>query len=523
MNPKVLVLGLDGASFNLIQPWLNDNILANIKHLIDNGVWGEMESCIPPITCPNWKCYSTGKNPGKLGVFWWEHLNIKEKKVIIPNSTTFKSADIWDYLNKEGIKTGIIGMPTTYPPKRVEGFMVAGGPDAGDKGYTYPDLLQEELENQLNYRVHGDTDVSQNMEKGIKNALSLIKLNFDAAEYLLEKYSPSFLHVTSFQINGPLQHFFYNGEPTRRAWQLIDRRLGKLVQHFDYVLIMSDHGTSPMEKNWFINAWLKQQGYLKLKTVRTISKWRKLGKLKSQVLRLSKQLGIYHILKEIKPLHHISQTIPNEWALFGDHEGETVMDLVDWNETSVVGSPQGSIYINRELIEEQKDYDKLRHKLIHEIESIKDPETDEHLVEKVYKPEEIYKGEYVHNAPDLIALDSNQYHNRGGILKTNVFENSRWKGNNAKKGLFIFVGPEVRNGAQIEGVKIVDLAPTLLHIFNVPVPEDMDGRVLKEIFTENSSLAQREVTLQKSIEAGWGNESETDREVKERLEALGYL
>ena len=134
-----LVIGIDGACWPLISELIDSGKLPNLKKLRENGVWGDMKSCIPPITCPAWKCYSTGKNPGKLGVFWWEYLDIKNKKSIIPNSRSFDSKEVWDYLNDKGYKTGIIGMPTTFPPNKVNGFMISGAPGAENKGYTYPD------------------------------------------------------------------------------------------------------------------------------------------------------------------------------------------------------------------------------------------------------------------------------------------------------------------------------------------------------------------------------------------------
>ncbi|MFW6121196.1 MAG: alkaline phosphatase family protein, partial [Petrotogales bacterium] len=72
---RVIVIGLDGAHFELIEPWLKKGELPNIKKCIEEGVSADMEVCLPPVTSPNWKCYSTGLNPGKLGIFWWENID----------------------------------------------------------------------------------------------------------------------------------------------------------------------------------------------------------------------------------------------------------------------------------------------------------------------------------------------------------------------------------------------------------------------------------------------------------------
>jgi len=92
-----------------------------------------MESCPPPVTCPNWRCYSTGKNPGKLGVFWWEKIDTEERTLTTPTSRSFKSSNYWDYLNDAGKTVGIMNLPMSYPPFEVDGWMVAGGPAASRK------------------------------------------------------------------------------------------------------------------------------------------------------------------------------------------------------------------------------------------------------------------------------------------------------------------------------------------------------------------------------------------------------
>ena len=99
-KPRILVFGLDGGSFNFIGGWLRDGKLPNLARLVAQGTRGEMESSLPPVTSPAWKCYAAGKYAGKLGVFWWQQLDPRTREVITPTSHTFKSAEVWDYLNQ---------------------------------------------------------------------------------------------------------------------------------------------------------------------------------------------------------------------------------------------------------------------------------------------------------------------------------------------------------------------------------------------------------------------------------------
>ena len=143
---ETIVLGLDGANWALLDPWIEGGRLPNIAALRDEGVWTDMHSCFPPVTCPNWRCYSTGKNPGKLGVFWWENIDTDRQTLTTPDSRSFKSANYWDYLNREGLSAGVMNLPMTYPPFEVEDFIIAGGPDSEQTEYTHPPELGDRLD-----------------------------------------------------------------------------------------------------------------------------------------------------------------------------------------------------------------------------------------------------------------------------------------------------------------------------------------------------------------------------------------
>ena len=517
MKKKIIVIGLDGACWDRIGEWVENGELPNISRLKDEGCWGPLQSCIPPITCPAWKCYSTGKNPGKLGVFWWERLDLENRRVIRPNSNSFKSRDLWDYLNGAGYKTGIIGMPTTYPPKKVDGFMVSGGPHCDYSGYTYPSELEDWLKQKFDYKIH--PSLSAGDRGAVDEVLNLIISNFEIAKTLIEKKPVDFIQVTTFHLNSPLQHYFGKGEPTKKAWELIDEKIGELIPDFDYLLIMSDHGNSPMIKNFFINAWLEKEGYL----VRNKTLYDFLFEFGFNSDRISKLINKLHLtqfLRRFEIIQNIARQIPDQRGLLGDYAGESTFNRVNWQKTRVIGSPQGPLYINKEIMKNQDEYESLRAELINKLEGLKDIETNKNVIKKVYKREEIYHGRYVRQAPDLVALDADEYHNLGGIGKANILEKSEWQGNNARYGLFLFSGPGIRQGQHVDGVTIFDLAPTILHLMNVSIPEDMDGRVLKEIFKEDSELAKRKVTYQKVLTDGTEGEKERIKKAVRKLSAM---
>jgi len=258
---KFAVIGLDGAAFELIDPWIEEGSLPNLKKVKEEGVWGNQLSVLPPVTSPNWKAFATGKNPGKLGIFWWENIDFKKQKVYYPNERKFKHKEIWDYLDDNGYRVGVIGMPTTYPPHEVNGFFMSSGPDAADEGFTYPEELEERLKNQYNIKVRPEMFIRSHPDEASKEIHEIMEGQFDAALDLAEEFEVDFLQLSIFHIN-VLQHFFWNDNRTKKGWEIIDKKIGDVLERADNVLFMSDHGSNKIKHVFNINTWLENEGYL---------------------------------------------------------------------------------------------------------------------------------------------------------------------------------------------------------------------------------------------------------------------
>lgn len=474
----MLVIGLDGACWPLINDWVEEGDLPNIKKLRDDGLYGDLESSVPPITCPAWKCYSTGKNPGKLGVYWWNEIDFENKQIRPAYAGKFKSKEIWDYLNELGLKTGIIGMPLTFPPKKVDGFMISGGLDAGTKNYAYPKEIERYLD-EIGYKVHPEKVFAGKIRSSgleVEEILNIIEAKFDIAEELIDKYNVHFLQITSFYINSPLQHFFYKDDPVKRAWKIVDQKIGRISDRFNYVLIMSDHGTSELDKNVYLNAWLKREGYLKRQ--KTISDTLKdYGVTIQRVANILDSIKLKNFLSKIEFFRNLGEKLPEDSGLRRGLGGESTLEGINWNKTKAIALPQGPVYIV-----DKKNYEKIREEIIEKLKGLKDPETKKNFFQDVYKREDIYSGEYLDKAPDILALDSDCYHNRGGLLLNNITGTSEWKGNNAKYGIFLINGPDVNKGRRIDNFTIYDLAPLILKLFDIEIPKELDGDVRQDIF-----------------------------------------
>ena len=146
---RVVIIGFDGATWSLIKPWAERGVLPTFAKLMKKGSWGYLQSTMPPVTFPAWKSFSTGKNPGKFGLF--AHIKLEKGKLKVCNAETVKdNREMWDELSDHDKKVAVIGVPITYPPKKVNGIMVSG-PFSVGHNYTYPKDLENKLRKKYNY------------------------------------------------------------------------------------------------------------------------------------------------------------------------------------------------------------------------------------------------------------------------------------------------------------------------------------------------------------------------------------
>jgi predicted AlkP superfamily phosphohydrolase/phosphomutase len=300
------------------------------------------------------------------------------------------------------------------------------------------------------------------------------------------------------------------------------------------LIVASDHGAGPLKKAVSINRWLCQQGYLVLRKQSVVKK-----AFDRTLLRVSA------LLNRRLP-RRIKTTLKDGFAWLPDRvESYLVTTQIDWTKTQAFAIGEyGGIYINLQGREEQgivppEECDQLRDDIAAKLLTLRDPDTGEAVIERVYRREGVYSGAYVEQAPDLILDWDYAYDCRERVgtehRDRDIFENEatyipfasyRKTGVHRRDGVFLMVGSPARPG-RVAGARLVDIAPTLLHLVGIPVPDDMDGRVLADAL-QPDWLAQHPVTYQ-TVQPG-ADEGETlgygESEkalVKERLRALGYL
>ena len=501
-----IVLGLDGANWDLLAPWLEAGDLPNIQSLREHGTTADLESCLPPVTCPNWRCYSTGKNPGKLGVYWWEKIDAENRTLSTPTSLSFKSANYWDYLADAGVSTGVFNLPMTYPPLSMEdGYLVAGGPGSEQDGYTDPPELESELEEQ-GYRLHPDSPITSQEDTDVaSDIVDLIDERLTRFRSVLKKRDVDVAHCTVFYIN-VLQHYFWRGEPTAEAWQVIDEHIGSIREEYPdaSLYLMSDHGCAEIDTMFYANSWLEEEGFLKTTTDSTTSVLEQFDINKQRISKLADRIGVRGMIAALAP-ERIKQAVPE------DAEGakrDQKLDRIDWEQSRAVASGQGLIYV-------LDGSEETRNQIIEHLSELQSDISGIPIARNVYTREEVYNGPYVSDAPMIIFDQTPGVHTSGAIGSNPVFEDvSHWSAENVRTGLFLADGPNV-TGTLGDRISITDIAPTILHEHDAAIPSDIDGNSL-DLF-DWKQPETREPIIPDFVD------QQSGEAVQDRLEDLGYL
>lgn len=551
---RVFIVGLDGATFDLILPWIREGRLPSLSHMMKNGVYGELKSTIPILTPAAWSSFMTGKNPGKHGIVGFFTREKDSYVVKVVNSTDRSAREIWTILSENGKKVGIVNVPLTYPPKSVNGFMITGmmTPPKSDN-FTYPTLLKEEVEKVIGGSTLDPLLTSLEREDVFINELFGSTEKLAKISLLLIEKQELDLFMVVFNGTDYIQHRFWKyidpQHPEYKAeksmgyrkmflqfYQKIDEVLGnflKMAGERTTVIVMSDHGAGPLHKYIHVNSWLMQTGLLKLRK-RLITRLKcflyKIGINPEKIVNtlFSIHLGNIRIKtnRTDKKLQNISTKL---FMSFSD---------VNWSKTKAYSIGSGIIYINlkgREpsgTVNPGQEYESLREQITTRLYELKDPETGEFVIEKVYKKEEIFTGLHIDTLPDLVFIPKPRYttfEEHGFAANSVITQSKSVSGTHKLNGIFIMKGSGIKKSTTLQDTSIMDLAPTILYLLGLPIPTDMDGRVLEEALTSSylrlnpiryvkEAKDSTRFLLKKRDEA-----CEDEEEIKSRLRALGYI
>jgi len=556
---KTLLVGLDAACWEYLDPLLESGELPTLRQLMAGGVRGRLSSTMPPWTPTAWASIITGKNPGKHGIFDMLWRKPGGYEFTPTNTQSRRGTPFWEYLNRIGIRVGLVNIPFTYPPDDIDGFIVCGfGTPGSATDFAAPtDVLQWVRSEYPEYQPAVDPEFLRSappaavLEEETEHQACLVEI----ALQLARAQSVDVLAI-NLMLTDHANHKMPTMDLIQEAYRRADSHLDRLIAGFkpENILLISDHGSSRLKGDFLLHAWLRDRGYtVYLKNPRHEQR-APLNWILDQWLR--NNLGLTETLARVvrKLLREGVLRLPEAWAdHFLDHlsgaipfarEHVTFSNKVDYANSKVFpGSVySGLLYLNLAGREEKgavpvHDKEKTISRLKQELEEIEDPDSHEPLFSNVYVAEEIYSGPALEIAPDLVldSYDSNwnirasKHVPFGEKAKNRYFLDAATRsdyGWHSRQGIFIFSGSAFRVGEEAAPRQIYDVPPTLLHLLGAPIPADYDGRVPSDLFVEGAS--KEEIMFQDGdaegewLADGFLSEKESE-ELADHLRALGYL
>lgn len=562
---RVLVIGLDGATLDLVEPWAEEGRLPTLARLMREGSHGYLHSTIPPLSVPAWPSFFTGKNPGKHGMFRFIERVDGEYRWQIFSAANLRTSALWDVLAAGGRRGGFFYVPGTYPARPLNGLMLSGFAPGIDSDCTYPADLKKELVAQFGrenvmaeWRLLtggcGPLEFLHTMLKAVDNQANVVA-------YCMEQNEFDVIAAV-FTQSDAIQHLFWRymdeshpmyedpqTDEVRNGILLVFQKLDAAVAHLldvagddVTVLIMSDHGHGPFHEYFYLNSWLAQQGLLT---------YREVQGPKSFSTVLTKH--IYHGIQRARRmlpgrLRRVLRKVSQKGVLSKVRSVglNPLTTLVDWDRTRAY-SMGHEIYLNlagrepRGVVQPGEEAESLLQDISRQLMDLEEPETGEQVVQKVYRREELYHGPTAHKSADLIVFCHADYAIPDHLEKEHsmLFDRPEVDGrglaicalhNSQVKGILIAHGPNVKDGKRIEGASIMDLAPTVLYLSGLPIPRDMDGKVLTEMFAGSYLSANPVVFAEggedlisqpETIQTVYSDEEE--KELEARLRGLGYI
>jgi predicted AlkP superfamily phosphohydrolase/phosphomutase len=525
----VYVVGLDGADWSLLRDdpdpearqcertaaAVSDD-LEGFARVVREGVAGGLESTLPPITFPAWKCYSTGKTPGKLGVYEWFAFDRDTAEITTNDASDFRSREYWDVLAEEGLTPAVVNAPTTHPPNTDDGVLTVAGSPASERGeFTKPASLKGELLDEIpDYRVKPDLVLgTATADELVSEAKELVDQRFDAATWLADEKDADVVHLTVF-VTDTVQHRLWDRpDRIRELYERVDDRLDALLDRddADAVVLMSDHGFTGIDETFLVNQWLAERGDLALGEDTGRSTLARVGLTEERLKRTVGRLGLVNLAQSLVP-ESVQRYFPSE-------SGRTAIQdaPIDWERTKAVSLGRGPVYLNRRAFDSETDLESYRAELRAALEGLETSDGTP-VAAAVHDPGEIYTGEMA-RAPDLV-VEYAEGVDAPEAVGSEVFgEETEWLATHRRTGVFGAWGTFAADGPETH-LSLYDLAPTLLHVLDVPVPEDVDGEVRTDVLA--GEAVERPVVTGPPTSTG-ANGAAAGDEVEETLRNLGYI
>jgi len=526
---RLLVVGLDGMSPELLAKLVDDGHMPYIGELSSRSATGDLASTRPPVTGPAWTSYATGCNPEKHGVF-----DFVVPGPRITDNRSLTAADVgtetyYEIMEAEGFDTIHVNLPASWPP-------LTDAPTitsllTGDDSPIHPPELRKELAGLGEYRIAPDATIDRDSSAYVEEIRDIEACRFAHAERLMDS-RPWDLFFVLFSGTDWLCHKYYSelldGTAPENVVSLftdVDEYLRTLVESAPAdtnTLVLSDHGFREIERTFNLNEWLIQEGYLSMTGAQNYEKEKHAGEsvggrqfdlplrrvmsvepvanlLRSVYRRVRNYLPVNLSVKRA-PDPAASQAFAPTFELHGIY-----INSVDRFEDGAVAAA---------------DYDQIVDSLVSELTDVTDPDTGGCVFTRVARGDDIYESSRSGRRPDIVLEPSSGYL-LGASLRDRALFRDETDGYHSETGVCLMTGPDIDAEATVTG-GLVDIAPTILHAFDLPVPAHVDGHVL-DVFAHDSPVFTRDVRTGEERYRNREPVDTVDGDAADRLRNLGYL
>ncbi len=539
MTPRVVIFGLDGATFTVLDDLMRRGVMPNLAEFLAAGASGHLLSTVPPLTPPAWTTLFTGRSPGHHGITNFLQFESETSKYIrVVTSREVRTPSILSLASQAGRRVGALNLIAHNPAPKLNGYVVPGWVTwRWIRQYSHPagflDQMREKLP-ELDIKNLG-MDFSEE-RKAIQGAMLTdyepwIDLHirrerqwFGILRHQMV-HDPGTIEAIVFDGVDKLQHLCWPYldpalEPAapseaflrirQKCWDYFRQIDGFLKETVElagrdaHVFVVSDHGFCGSDEVLYINNWLEQEGFLT---------WSPNTAVQSEE---SAELG------RARPYHltffDLSKT--KAYAVLASTNGINI-------QVRGVKGPDGI---------EPSEYESVRSELIDALLTrCVDPVTGDPIVRRVWTREEAFAGPGMSLAPDL-TLELRDFGffsvlRGGGVLKKRPVV----MGTHHPEGVLAVCGPGVRRGTKMDAHHLLDIAPTALYLLGLPIPDDLEGHVGAAIFSDEFRRSRKIVRGEATDTAAVGDEApssatsegyqdaEEEEQIMMRLRALGYL
>jgi predicted AlkP superfamily phosphohydrolase/phosphomutase len=526
---RLLIVGLDGLNWQLLAPLLDAGAMPNLDRLRREGAYGPLTSVVPTQSAAAWASFITGQNPARHGVL---DFTVRHADGTYHHAKPHPEATLWYHAGRAGLRVGVFNFPVTYPPDPVNGFLVSGMLSPRGRTFTHPPGLGGEILSAVpGYRLDLEWQLYAGQERALLRDLTEMTCQRAAVARYLQARHPTDLLAVAFVGPDRLQHALWRhldpthpchsateavalSEDLRRFYSTLDQALGELVTAAGdgaTVIVLSDHGFQSAAWQFRVDEWLAQRGWLAWQKSRSrLERW--VRKLDTPWVRHARR----RLVKDVS--RHFPTFSPG-----GTVDWPRTAAFCPWTEQQGIRlnvkdrEPSGIVSTSR--------YEPLREEIRQALLDTTDPNAGLKVVDRVWRREELYQGPFFDQMPDLVFVLRPGF--ASSPTQHRIWSATGWaSGDHSLDGILVAWGRGVAPGP-VTGAELTCVAPTALYLLGQPVPSNMDGRVLTEIF-DASSVASRPVRFvaapePEALPVAQTLTAKEEADIQDRLRGLGYL